>query len=113
VSQDGGKGFYQAATYLGQHFKISKGILKDTACMAQEERLLIAELKAIDKIYPLLASIGDMNIPQLIKEIMLPIIENEGYANWQRDVVTDMAIKKGDPRRKDKWKKDKDENIDE
>jgi hypothetical protein len=95
------KGFYQAATFLGQNKEISKGILKKTACMSIEERVLIADLEWIISIYPKLDCLEDMDVPELIKSVIEPVIANEGFAKWQRDVVTDMAIKKGDPTRKD------------
>lgn len=115
MSQESGKGFYQAATYLGQNSRISRGILKETACMAQDERVLIADLEAVKKVWPFLEQIEDMPLDILIDKIILPFIENEGYANWQRDVVTDMAMKKGDMTKSGMWrnKKDKDEEINE
>lgn len=100
------KGFYQAATYLGQHPRISQGILKKTACMGIEERELIADLDAILEVYPLLDELPSMDIPDLISKVLMPFIKNEGYAKWQRDVVTDMALKKGDTRKKSGWKKE-------
>jgi hypothetical protein len=107
MSDTGNKGFYSAASYLGQDHRISNGILKETACMAIEERVLIADLEAIKKIFPLLDQIGDMDMKTLIDKIILPLIKNEGYAKWQRDVVTDMAIKKGESMPSDGWKKNK------
>ena len=110
------KGFYQQATYLGQHFRISRGILKRTACMAEEERLLIADLEAIKKVFPYMDGdkLNSLTMPQLIDKILMPFIEGEGFAKWQRDVVTDMAIKKGDTTKGAKWRtgeEDKDAEV--
>jgi hypothetical protein len=113
---DNGKGFYQAASYLGQHFNISKGILKETACMAIEERTLIADIESILTVMPHIENIENLSLEDILKKIVLPIVKNEGLAKWQRDVVTDMAMKKGDTTKKDSWKHgkqtDKDSEID-
>lgn len=104
---DSGKGFYQAASYLGQHKNISRGILKKTSCMGQEQREQIAMIEAVKKVYPLIES-GELDlleVPDLINKALLPFLENLGFANWQRDVVTDMAIRKGDTTLKEEWKK--------
>jgi len=100
------KGFYQAASYLGQHKNISRGILKKTSCMGQEEREEIAILEAVKKVWPLIESgeIDTMSIPDLIDKALMPFIENRGFALWQRDVVTDMAIRKGDTTLREQWK---------
>lgn len=105
------KGFYQASTFLGQHFKISQGILKRTACMALEERVLIADLEAMKKVLPWLDKLETLDLSKLIDKVVMPFIENEGYAKWMRDVVTDMAIKKGDTRTREKWKTEGDSEI--
>lgn len=91
------RGFYSEAKFLGQHFKISRGILKKTACMAIEERIMIADLEAIKKVYPYLDRLDELGLTEMIDKVIVPFVENEGFAKWQRDVVTDMAIKKGDP----------------
>lgn len=104
-----GKGFYQAASYLGQHPNISKGLLKKTSCMGQEQREEIAVLDAIKKVYPLLDSedaLDKLDMLELIDKAIMPFLENLGFADWQRDVVTDMAIRKGDTRKKSGWKRE-------
>jgi hypothetical protein len=105
-----GKGFYQAASYLGQHKNISRGILKKTACMGKEQRELIGNLEAIKKVWPLIESgeIDNMTVPEMLDKIVMPFIENQGFALWERDVVTDMAIRKGDTSLKEQWKKHRD-----
>jgi len=83
--------------------------------MGIEERLMLADMEAIKKVYPLLDDVGNMDIPELIDKIIKPFIENEGFAKWQRDVVTDMAIKKGDTTKGASYKrgKDKDDEVTE
>lgn len=90
------KDFYSHATLLGQDHRISTGILKETACMDVESRVLIADLLAVKDIYKIIDKIPDMDIPELIDKVLLKLLKNEGYAKWLRDVVTDMAIKKGE-----------------
>lgn len=105
------KGFYSSATYLGQHRRISQGILKKTACMGQEERQDIAMLEGIKKVWPVLEdpTLEDLSVSDLIDKTILPFIEGLGYANWLRDVVTDMAIKKGDTRKRSSWNREETE----
>lgn len=99
------KGFFQAASFLGQHGTISQGILRKTACMGAEQREQIALLEAIKAVWPRIES-GELDtatIPELIDKAILPFLENLGFAAWQRDVVTDMAIKKGESTDTEVW----------
>ena len=80
--------------------------------MGEEERLLIADLEAVKKVWPILDTLNTLDLPQLIDKAIMPFLKNEGHAKWQRDVVTDMAIKKGDTTKGTSWKhKDKDDEI--
>ena len=113
MSDNSAKGFYWASSYLGQDHRVSNGIRKKTACMAIDERVLIGDLDAIIKVYPILDNIGEMDLPTLIKKVILPFVENEGIAKWQRDVVTDMAILKGSSKPSDRWGKKPQKGDDE
>ena len=47
-----------------------------------------------------------LDMLELIDKAIMPFLENLGFADWQRDVVTDMAIRKGDTRKKSGWKRE-------
>jgi len=106
MSDSSAKGFYYAASYLGQDHRVSNGLRKKTACMAIDERVLLGDLDALIEVLPFLESgeLFDMDVPTLIKKVLEPFIKNEGVAKWQRDVVTDMAILKGSAMPSDRWK---------
>jgi dissimilatory sulfite reductase (desulfoviridin) alpha/beta subunit len=78
------KEYYDVAKYLGNQVGRKTAFLQKTACMDQQTRELIAILDFIN-------DIGDEDEKKEIAEIM-PLIEKMGYANWNRDVLTDMAL---------------------
>jgi hypothetical protein len=93
---------FNALAYLGQHKNVSNGVLKQTACMGEFQRLTVADLVSIKKILPKLEQEAELTDEELI-DVAIEIVSNEGYALWVRDTISDMAIKKGDTTKRDKW----------
>ncbi len=84
-------GYYDATKYLGQFIGEQEEFLKDTACMSPEMRITFAVLQSAKEIFK-----DDAEILQLITDAE-PLLRRLGFAQWQRDTVTDMAIKKANP----------------
>ena len=84
-------GYYDATKYLGQFIGEREEFLRETACMSPEMRLTFAVLQGAEAFFK-----DEPDILKLIAELK-PILKNIGYAQWQRDTVTDMALKKANP----------------
>lgn len=84
------KSFYEATRYLGQYIGKKVPFLLATSCMSEQRRHQIAVITwLIDskKASPQMLSMLQIDI--------MPLLEKLGYAEWIRDTVTDMAIRKG------------------
>lgn len=84
-------GYYDATKYLGQFIGEKIDFLRKTSCMSPEMRLTFAVLEGSKLIFK-----DDPELLKMIAEIE-PLLERIGYAQWQRDTVTDMAMKKANP----------------
>lgn len=83
------EGFYEAAKYLGQFLPEKEPILSELALLGDKERLVIAFLHYLKE---------DKDTPQEDRaeiDDLIKLIKYIGFANWKRDIVTDMAIKIG------------------
>lgn len=76
---------------LGQWVGHKVPILKETACMDVEDRELIALLTC----YLDVEDIPEKEKVFIQKKIM-PYLRYMAWAKWPRDVLTDMALRKGD-----------------
>lgn len=102
------RSFYDATKYLGQFIGQKVSFLQNTSCMDQETRELIAILD-----FCKITFVDDKEFIELI-DFILPLIEKLGYAKWQRDTVTDMALCKGSPSEMEDWDESTDnENTEE
>ena len=93
--------YYDATKYLGQFVGQLVEDLKDTSCMGSEERELILIFKWIIENKDFF-SIPKEDIETLTK-VFIPLFEKLGYANWIRDTVTDMALRKANPKETEDW----------
>jgi hypothetical protein len=79
------EGYYEASQYLGQRVGKANKFLQKTSCMDIETRRLIAILEFIKEKHE------DKETKQRL-ERMESFFEKLGNANWQRDVITDLAL---------------------
>lgn len=84
--------YYRATTYIGQYIGDKIPFLKDTSCMSLQARQQIAFLESF-KDY--LKTELDLETYTLLYTVIKPYLEKRGFADWLRDTVTDMAIRKG------------------
>lgn len=84
-------GYYDATKYLGQFIGEKEAFLRETACMSPEMRVTFAVLEGAKEFFK--------NEPELLEMIkqLEPLLRRIGHAQWQRDTVTDMALKKANP----------------
>lgn len=61
--------------------------LKDTACMNQEQRVIIANCETIKEIFK-----EDKEFVDFMDKIVIPFYQKQGWAHWGRDVVTDLGF---------------------
>ncbi len=87
-------GYYEATKYLGQFIGQQIPFLQETSCMDPSCRELFAILDFIASIDP--------NMVEIVK-IVKPFFEKLGFARWNRDTVTDMALRKGAPSETETW----------
>lgn len=102
--------FYNTSKLLGGYLQ-REPLLGETACMGAEERVVKALLMTVVKLLPTLAKedLSTMPFEQLINEVAIPLENALGYANWPRDVITDMAIFRGEQELKERCKRREDE----
>jgi len=89
------EGYYEASTYLGSKLGKQKdgSFLKKTACMDINSRKKIAVLDFIKE-----------QNPEIKKdiEVIEDLIIKVGQALWNRDVITDLALKLGKIEKREK-----------
>jgi hypothetical protein len=97
-------GYYDATKYLGQFIGEKEEFLRETACMSPEMRVTFAVLEGARDFFK--------DEPELIKMIdeLKPILKKIGFAQWQRDTVTDMALKKANPQETEDFPDDSDQD---
>jgi hypothetical protein len=97
-------GYYDATKYLGQFIGEKEEFLNETACMSPEMRVTFAVLEGARDFFK--------DEPELIKMIdeLKPILKKIGFAQWQRDTVTDMALKKANPQETEEFSDDSDQD---
>jgi len=61
--------------------------LKNTACMNQEQRVILADCELIKEIFK-----EDKEFVAFMNEIVIPFQQKQGWAHWGRDVVTDLGF---------------------
>lgn len=61
--------------------------LKQTACMNQEQRVILADCETIIELFK-----EDKEFCDFMKKIVIPFYEKQGWAHWGRDVVTDLGF---------------------
>ena len=83
--------YYDATKYLGQFIGEQEEFMRETACMSPEIRLTLAVLESATEFFK-----EDPELLGMIAQIK-PLLKRIGYARWERDTVTDMAIKKANP----------------
>jgi hypothetical protein len=94
--------FYEATKYLGQFIGEKVPFLKETSCMSPNIREIMA---SIDFALEFWTKENDTEMIEILK-IAKSFLEKLGYARWERDTVTDMALKKGSPTEKEDWEND-------
>lgn len=83
--------YYDATKYLGQFIGEQEQFMRETACMSPEIRLTLAVLESAAEFFK-----DDEELLELIAQLK-PLLKRIGHARWERDTVTDMAIKKANP----------------
>lgn len=101
------KSFYEATRYLGQYMGKDLPFLKDSSCMGLDRRRQLAILKWAQEIPE---DLDNLSEKEIFDKVLIPLIEKLGLAEWPRDTVTDMAIRKGLITEGDIWDIDKDDN---
>ncbi len=76
---------------LGQWVGHKVPILKETACMDVEDRELIALITCYLEVEDL-----SLEVKKHFQKKILPYLRYMAWAKWPRDVLTDMALRKGD-----------------
>ena len=69
--------------------------LKKTACMNQAHRVILADCETIKELFK-----EDTEFIAFMNEIVIPFYEKQGWANWGRDVVTDLGFALANQKRK-------------
>lgn len=87
---------YQTYKLLGQDIAKIVPFLSETSCMNPEVREFIALMKMYQKLFP-----EDKEFNEWLKKEVIPAFGYLGYAKWKRDVLTDLALKKGRKGEKD------------
>ena len=89
--------FYNTSKLLGGYLR-REPLLGETACMGAEERVVKALFLTVLKLWPTLSrkDLSAMSFEELVRDIAIPLEDALGYANWPRDVITDMAIFRGE-----------------
>lgn len=75
-------------TYRAMSVDVGREVdfLKETACMNQEQRIMIAHLNTAKRI------INHPDFDMFIDEVAIPHLKQVGMASWGRDVVTDLGF---------------------
>lgn len=60
--------------------------------MNPDERLKMAMANSFTKIVNFNRDFPDADFQTFIEKCMIPIIREMGYANWERDVLTDLSL---------------------
>jgi hypothetical protein len=85
--------YFEATEYLGAFVGEKVPFLFKTSCMNPDERVRIAILDWLINMQNI--DLSKLTEIESIQKVIMPLIENMGFAKWIRDTVTDMAIRKG------------------
>lgn len=79
--------------------------LNASACMSKNRRFQLAVI-TWSKTLP--ENLDKLSEEEIIDKVVIPLIQFSGWAEWERDTVTDMAIKKGLITEGEIWEHEKD-----
>jgi hypothetical protein len=97
------EGYYEASTYLGQRVGKQHQFLQKTACMDIKVRKSLAVFEFMKKKNP--------EFKEQIEEFE-SLLTFLGAALWNRDVITDLALKLGQKSNVQSFKKGKYKDVD-
>lgn len=84
--------YFQSAAYQGERVGRYRKSLVLTACMSMKRRKQVAILKFVADFLKKTDKVGYVDSINAINHIALPLLKEIGYAEWLRDVITDMSI---------------------
>jgi hypothetical protein len=64
-----------------------------TSCMDIDERLMMAQIESFLILLKYVEKTKEIKIEEFIEKVIKPTVENLGYANWKRDILTDLSLK--------------------
>jgi len=82
---------FEISYYLGSLVSKENKFFQDVACMTPDWRVIVGLLEILKK--------ADPNDTEMIKQIdtfLKPICQTMGQAEWQPDIITNLAMKLGD-----------------
>jgi hypothetical protein len=82
---------FEVTYYLGAQVGQAIPFMKEIACMPVEWREIIALLDILKIVKP-----DDKALQTDIEKILKPICERIGWANWNPDIITHLAMRLGD-----------------
>lgn len=78
--------------FLGKNVGLIIPVLGLTSCMNREYREIVVILNHISKIDAFLTNNPSFSMQKCLVEIINPLMEDLGRANWPRDILTDLAL---------------------
>jgi hypothetical protein len=78
--------------FLGKEVGKIENFLAITSCMNPNERLMYAQVEIFVKLLKF-SKEKEIDIEKFIQNVLKPSIQMLGWANWNRDVLTDLSLK--------------------
>jgi len=82
---------FEISYYLGSLVSKENKFFQDIACMTPDWRVIVGLLEILKKAYP-----DDKDMAKDIDEFLKPICQTMGQAEWQPDIITNLAMKLGE-----------------
>ena len=86
---------YRLSSLLSQQVSNKFPIFKEIALMNVDERVSFAVLYVITKEKILEKDLENMTIEEMIEKILMPLLQDIGYAKFRADVLTHLGWKIG------------------